>query len=1211
MGIESVVGVATFQFAESLFVSPLDWQAVPGDIETSQLRTLFAVFACAQQSGLILAWEQLLSTPLLPVCDHRVAFRLHVIAQCELKKHQFEELIVMACKGEMRDGGKTAAEAWASQSGDRNAAKRRRVPPPEPGASDPCLPEHYRFIRLADIRRTLGVMTFGSEDAEPYQEFTTDAGPVVQEEGSDGAERPAVEQRGGVFECFAITSILAATTEEGDAAEGDASASVSRYGAWRVWKDETTDHDPRTWESYVDEDGGDCRWFVNPEYGAKAIRYVNFSEASMAFKFLSCVSDLGVWAKPWERPTPDDVRRCILKFASSSDLAVPALERLAPADLFDMVEELRMYENDMPITATQAVGAADADTTVQARLYPHTDRLCTYFRDFMNRVTEGVRKSVLDPSEIDLAEKTCLTRLNAQFTRDIEGYCAMPHVAMVELRHVVATLNKKMSCEAASDFDELKTLRKMAFNPRGLIKSLHPESVDVLHTLSMVREYEGMSASQTRGLTLLLHGISGLNYRPKWDAHARYVLFTGFPGGGKSEIMIRFRLWMPNGAVVQLDMVSQKALYYNGASLDMKVVTLDESPGQVKGQEWLVQAINTCVSKGYMDYTTAVYEPSVRSDGSIASVGGSFTISAAARTVWVGACNNYIIGDPAGAGRDRQIPLDVIRTKDEPTPPPGADTVVGAARTIHKLVTLTIAYGFFASMYGIIVPEKPVMTIFDVFMEMVIKQVPDLSRFHLRHRQTEALRALATKNWMARHAHDFLFPKRNSDEMAWATEDTEDDADRFRRIPDRFFKICMPDIRYLRTLATSTISAVDCVVALSLMQESDTMDRRFTAILIEHLSIHLGDFVRSESPEDEDYRKTAFLVSGSDLRLPAVLIAKCEAQRIPGFSQHKIVQDGISAPVFSGSPMLKIETNPAGKNPSLMIHHEAIKRGFRTPSAGQIEILRRIWSCDAAWDFAEQKKAVISHELWKEVVRKDDGTVDLDREFLAIQQWELEPGRQCIAWNDNSIGGQGYLNTEVAVVVDAQPGQPLPDGYGVAKETGPLGAEGRQVPIKPKTLSRVAVIDGDFYRLIPAIIDGKDVCGRSARDFRKQKINRFLLAAGVAPGSVVFNGTHDLPTPRGDIADLHTVTEEEFLEKIRNPRYVRRRGVYNGRTLRSDPVFAPDDEFVQFSETSNFDKVIADYVLEEYTNSRRPPEVSEAAPGHNQFAAFFGFGEGP
>jgi len=1205
-GFDGVVSVATLQFPESLFVAPLDWKTVPGDIETSQLRTLFAVVECAQQAGLVLAWEQLLSTPLLPVCDHRVAFRLHIIAQCPLKRLQFEELIVMACKGDMRDGGKTSEDAWSSETGDRNAAKRRKHAsgPPEPSADAPCLPEHYRFIRVSDIRRTLGVMTFGSEDAEPYEEFTTDTGPRVEEEGSDGTDQADAVHRGGIFESFAIYKILPSAEDA-----PSQSASKSRFDDWRVWNDEETGHDPREWASYVDQDDGDCRWFVSPEYGEKAIRYVNFSSTSKAFRWFKTVADLKTTAKPWERPSPDDVRRCIMKFSSSSDLAVPALQHLSHSDLYDMVEELKMYENDMPITATQAVAAADVDGTVQARLYPHTERLRQYFADFMDRVTQGVRMGVLDASEIELAEATCLTRLDAQFTRDIEGYCSMPHCAMLELSNVIDTLNQKMQIEerGSGDVAELKTLRKMAFNPKGVIHQLHEQSIDVLHTLGIVRDYEGMNSSQTRGLTLVLCH-SGLNYRPAWDAHARYFLFTGFPGGGKSELMSRYRQWMPNGAVVQLDMVSQKALYYNGKSLDMKVVTLDENPGQVKGQEWLIQAINTCVSKGYMDYTTAVYEPKVRDDGTISSVGGSYKISAAARTVWLGACNTRII-DEAGAAKDRRTEVDIIKTGDEPKPPPGARTVVSCARLIHKAVTLTMGYAFFAAMYGIIVSETPVMTIFDVFVEMVIKRVPELSRFYLRHRQKETLRALAIRNWMARHALNHLFPHRNSKQLAWATEEDKDDKHRFRRIPGKFFTVRKPDINYLRTLATSTITAVDCVVALAMLQESDTMYRRFLGILIEHLSIHLGDFVRSESPEDEEYRKTSFLVSGADLRLPAVLVAKCEKERIPGFSQHKIVQEGISTPVYSGSPAFKIETNPAGKNPSLMVHSEALKKGFRTPSAGQLEILRRIWACDAAWDFEEQKTAVISHELWKETVQKDDGSIDLVRENLAIDQWEMEPGRPCIKSKDDSIGGTGYLNVEVAVVIHPQPGQTLPDGYGVARDDGPLGAEEQQVPIKPKMLSKCTVIDGDFYRLIPAILAGKDVCGRNARVHRKQRINRFLLAAGVKPGAVVFGGTYDLPTARGDIADLHTVEPEEFMEQVPNPRFVRRHGMYNGGASRPDPVFSPDEEHIQFSETSQFDDVIGKYVREEYTKSRRPPDLSQTMPGQNRFSDFFGFDE--
>jgi hypothetical protein len=1205
-GFEGVVGVATLQFSEGLFVSPLDWKTIPGDIETSQLRTFFAVVECAQQAGLILAWEQLLSTPLLPVCDHRVAFRLHVIAQCELKKHQFEELIVMACKGDMRDGGKSATSAWESETSDRNSAKRRKQGPSvvEPLPSEACVPDHFRFLRLDDLRRTLGVMTFGSEESEPYQEFSVDTTPRVEEEGSDSTEGHPADHRGGIFECFAIFRILA-TPDASD----EASSTKTRYDTWRVWKDDATGHDPRTWESYVDEDGGDCRWAVDPEYGAKAIRYTNFSETSRAFRWIRGVSDLRQTARPWEEPSIEDIKRCILKHSGSSDLEVPTIDHLSLDDLHGMVKELNMYENGMPVTTTRAIVASNADATVQAQLYPHTDRLRKYFCDFNELVLEGVKSGVLDPAEIALAETTCLTRLRAQFTRNIEGYCPAPHSAMMELSKVLATLNRKMSLEArASEPFELQTLRKMAFNPRGSILALHPESVDVLHTLNMVRDYEGMSASQTRGLTLIL-SHAGLNYRPDWDAHARYFLFTGFPGGGKSELMIRYRLWMPNESVVGLDMLSQKALFYNGNMLDMKVVTLDEAPGQVKGQEWLVQLINTCSSKGFTDYQTTVWDPRVKSDGSVSSVGGSFKVTAAARTIWLAACNTRI-HDEAGAAKDRRTEIDIVKTGDEQAPPAGSKTIVECARLIHKVVTLTIGYGFFAMMYGIIVPSKPVMTIFDVFMEMVVKCVPELSRFHLRHRQRETLKALAIRNWMARKAHDHLFPKRNTEEMAWATEMDKEDRHRYKRIKDRYFAVQTPDIVFLRSLATSTVSAVDCVVALALLQESDTMHRRFIGILIQHLSIHLGDFVRSDNAEDEDYRKTSFNVSGSDLRLPAVLIAMCEKQRIPGFSQHKIVQEGISVPVYSGSPALKIETNAPG-NPSLMVHMEAIKKGFRTPSPGQVEILERIWACDAAWDFEEQTTAVISNEQWTHQVRKDDGTVDLRRELLAMQYWELEPGKPCVQWKDDSIGGTGFINIEVAVMVSAEPGQVLPEGYNVAQANGPLqSVDGQPVPIKPKTLSRATVMPGDFYRMIPAITSGKDVCGRDARVFRKQRINRFLLACGVKPGAIVFDGTYDLPTPRGDIADIHTVTTEQFLETIPNPRYVCRQGMYAGGVARADPVFTPDVKNIQISDTSNFGEEVERYVRTEYNSRRRPPEPSQTVPGQNRYAAFFGFDEG-
>lgn len=1183
-------------------MSPLEWTAIPGDIETSQLRTFFAVVECAQQAGLIVAWEQLLSTPLLSVCDHRVAFRLHVIAQCELKKLQFEELIVMACKGDMRDGGKTASSAWEADTGDRNAAKRRRTGQAsmqEPLPNEPCQPDHFRFLRLNDIKRTLGVMMFGSEDAEPYQEFRTETAPQVEEEGSD--ER-AADHRGGIFECFAIYKVLAApdTCDE-------TSASKTRYETWRVWKDEKTGHDPRVFESYVDEDGGDCRWFVDPEYGAKAIRYTNFSEASHAFRWIREVVDLKWTARPWERPSPDDIKRCIVRNSGASDLAIPRLDDLSLSDLHEMVKELRLYENGMPVTMSRASGASSSEASAQARLYPHTDRLKKYFEDFQVTVTEGVKLGKLDPIEIELAEATCLARLKAQFTRDVEGYCSVPHSAMVELDEVISLLNKKMSlAEMAGGVHELKTLRKMAFNPRGSIKDIHPDSIDVLHVLAIVREYEGMNASQTRGLTLVLCH-AGLNYRPSWDAHARYFLFTGFPGGGKSELMLRYREWMPKESVVQIDMLSQKALFYNGNMLDMKVVTLDEAPGQVKGQEWLVQLINTCSSKGFTDYQTAVWDPRTRSDGSIASVGGSFKISAAARTIWLAACNTRI-HDEAGAAKDRRTEVDIVKTKDEPKPPPGARSVVGCARLVHKAITLTVGYAFFAMMYSIIVPSSPVMTIFDVFMEMVIKRVPELSRFCLGHRQKETLRTLAVRNWMARKAANHLFRNRNGEEMAWATEDDPKDKDRYKVVTrPSYFQVRPPDIHFLRGLAKSTISAVDCVVALGLLQESDTMQRRFMGILIDHLSIKLGDFVRSDSPEDEDYRKTSFCVSGANLQLPKVLVAKCEMQRIPGFSQHKIVQEGISLPVYGGLPALKIETNPAGNNPSLMVHIDALKMGFRTPSVGQRTLLERIWACDAAWDFDQQSTAVVSNEQWKEKVRLDDGSINLTREFLAMSYWELDASTPCIREKDDSIGGTGFINIDVAVIVDVEASQETPDGYGVARDDGPLGSpDGSPTVIKRKTLSRVTTIDGRFYRMIPSIIQGKDVCGRDARAHRKQRINRFLLAAGVRPGSVIFDGTHDLPTARGDIVDLHTVTPETFIETLPNPHFVRRRGMYSGGALRQDPVFLPDEEHIQFSETSNFDQLIEEYVRSEYASARRPPAPSQTVPSRVKYAAFFG-----
>lgn len=1172
-GIPGIVSALTFQIQDIFYDGSFGLHQT-SETNLKQLQLMNALIEAAKQCGAVVVFEQLPATELSRAVFHRSAIRVHILVTSLLVRWAIESFIVDVCRGEKR-----------TTSDDGKKKKEGREPPVHiPSWS-------WRRLTTATIELNYAFQKLGDEDQElEYR-------PWVEDHGEDDAQVDA-----GIFGALMSTEVMPGVEE------GDEGAVANRYRNWRVTYDSELDFDPRSYTYYFEEednDGGDTlKWHPCSEWATANMRILDFRAAPAGIPshcswFRGADWMMESLALPFEKPSVTCIRTYLSLLVSEAQLCIYNLDTMPEEQLRNFIKVRNPWKMGKPIT--MGLDASAPANTTDAIIYPNMDRLHGRLQRHMGAIEKAIELGRLGGGEHEHASQWQIsTAISLFLQEEAPGFSPMPGRLYRETLKLQADYNRDL-CLARAVTQKTRTaamiLRHTAFNSRGALGTMHRSCAHTHHQVTAMEAF-GFTANQRHAGAAII-AILGSSMWSAYQKHMiNYICLAGSPGGGKSYLIDFCAKCIPRPLKQNSDMLTDKAMLYSGDMFDQCHILRDEAAGQADpSQRTQVGHFNSAASNGQFVHTVCVFDPKTDDSGRVVSVGSTHNKVNAVRCFLLTAANAKPADGGRGADESRRLTFEVSPGQERAAESHRGNQILESICREQTIVTAYVGVMLSLASYGVAsIPETPNDAIFAFFLQFVVRELPDYLKYVEDNRCRECLRELAHNVCRQDLIRQECFKGRDEDGIGAKILDGSPLTTTMPITPEFAAKArCWP------------LTGVHCVMALGHLPPATTLAaRKFVSVLIKNVAFTTaGDVITPPHPDDGDYIKLKVAI-GIDWKLPISIVEQCTKANIPPFYLGSIREDAATKRVYEGRPMIKIETQTAssGIRQSLLLHRKVLESGYKYPTPGQTEMINKILGASTYYDFEDQHDRYLAAEDFKELL-KPNSSYDANQELTLMEMWRLG-GKQCISGQDGPGGVRGRLKVGAAEVLAG-------NTFGARQATagGPLHNPPDEPPyIRLKPLDGVLKVGGDFYPLLPQVALGRDITQKAHEDAKAAVINRWLVACGVKPGTVVWVGHRELASGvHKSTSNTQTVKAVTFAREIPNPGYNSPFDMYPGmEESNQDDGFgfaalvASDEPVVRYSNTSNLDEIIQNMLIRK-EKARILGPSSQAADGPSSQAA--------
>lgn len=1165
-GIPGIVSALTFQIQDIFYDGSFGLHQT-SETNLKQLQLMNALVEAAKQCGAIVVFEQVPATELSRAVFHRSAIRVHVLVTSLLVRWAIESFIVDVCRGEKRD----AEEPKKKKGGG------------EAGAQLPAW--SWQRLTTATIELNYTFQKLGDDDQE------VEYRPWVEDQGGEDAQVDA-----GIFGAFMSTEVMPGVEE------GDEGAVANRYANWRVAYDEVLDFDARSYSYYFkedDEEAGDTlKWHPCAEWATANMRILDFRAApgdgkSHCAWFKGADFMMRTLALPFEEPSVTCIRTYLSLLVSEAQLCIYNLDTMPEEQLRDFIKVRNPWKMGKPIT--MGLDASAPANTTDAIIYPNMDRLHGRMLRHMAAIEKAIELGQVGGGEHEHASQWQISTVLSLFLQEqAPGFSPMPGRLYRATLKLQADYNRDLGLERAVT-QRGKTaaliLRHTAFNSRGALGAMHPSCAHTHHQVTAMEAF-GFTANQRHAAAAIIATLGSSMWSAYQKHKINYICLAGSPGGGKSYLIDFVAKNIPRPLWLSSDMLTDKAMLYSGDMFDQCHILRDEAAGQADpSQRTQVGHFNSAASNGQFTHTVCVFDPKTDDTGNVVSVGSTHNKVNATRLFLLTAANAKPCDGNRGADESRRLTYEVSPGQERADESHRGNQILDSICREQTMVTAYTGIMLALASYGVAsIPETPNDAIFAFFLQFVVRELPDYVKYTEDNRCRECLRELAHNVCRQDLIRRECFKGRDSEGVAAKIKSGAPLQTTMPITPEFAAKArCWP------------LTGVHCVMALGHLPPATTLaSRKFVSVLIKNIAFTTaGDVITPPHPDDEDYIKLKVAI-GIDWKLPVSIVEQCTKANIPPFYLGSIREDAATKRVYDGRPMIKIETQTAssGIRQSLLLHRKVLESGYKYPTPGQTDMIKTILGASTFCEYEEQHDRYLAAADFKAMLEPNP-SYDANQELTLMEMWRLD-GKRCIYGQDGPGSVRGRMKVGAAEVLAANT-----FGARQARAGGPLHHPPAEPPyIRLLPLEGVLGISGDFFCKLPQVASGRDITQKAHEDAKAAVINRWLVACGVAPGTVVWVGHRELASgAHRTTSNTQTVEAVTFAKEIPNPGYNSPFAMYPGMEesnqddgLGFAALVSSDEPTVRYSNTSNLDATILD-ILKRQERARvlGPPQPVPAA----------------